>query len=288
MRDGRHRMLLEVVRRQPVVLWAHVRPRRMPRCGAPACAGSSAWSGDEPRLATRQRPADPPRDAPARRTTAAGSGAATASAGGARARAAAPPASGEHRARSTSPAARPRARAPRGRRARALGVVGPRLPLEQAAPRDEHPPGGAHDRVEVHRRLVGQERERQHRLREAARRPRAAVASQVLAQRHLVGLAQQVDSVARWPRAAAGRRAPRASTARGSPAAPSSRASSSTVSAGGTRLRRRLSKSFHSDSADSGLRSRRAAGPGHARQQPAGQLPVAANPAMAPARCPRA
>ena len=49
------------------------------------------------------------------------------------------------------------------------------------------------------------------------------------------------------------------SQARGSTVQPSS---SSAVSATGTRLRRRLSNSFHCDSTDSGFRNRRLPGPG--------------------------
>src|SRR4030066_215534 len=66
---------------------------------------------------------------------------------------------------------------------------------------------------------------------------------------------------------------------------PASKASS----AGATRLRRRMSKSFHSDRAESGFACRfpfAPFGPGGARparQQPAGKLPVAAYPAVAPA-----
>ncbi len=54
--------------------------------------------------------------------------------------------------------------------------------------------------------------------------------------------------------------------------------SSSSVSAAGTRLRRRLSKSFHCDSIESGLARRRCPDPARAPQPPA-ELPVAADPA---------
>ena len=51
------------------------------------------------------------------------------------------------------------------------------------------------------------------------------------------------------------------------------------VSAGGTRLRRRLSRSFHCESTDSGFGRRRGPGPGTCDKPPR-ELPVAANPAM--------
>ena len=56
--------------------------------------------------------------------------------------------------------------------------------------------------------------------------------------------------------------------------------SNSSVNAEGTRLRRRLSKIFHRDSPESGFFWRRAAGAGNARQQPARNLPIPANPAV--------
>ena len=59
--------------------------------------------------------------------------------------------------------------------------------------------------------------------------------------------------------------------------------SSSSSSAGGTRLRRRLSKIFHQPSAVSVLGRRLSGRPEHARQEPAGNLPVAPDPAMAAA-----
>ena len=55
--------------------------------------------------------------------------------------------------------------------------------------------------------------------------------------------------------------------------------SSSNVSAAGTRLRRRLSKIFHCDSSESGLRSPAPVETGHAPPQPSHKLPVAADPA---------
>ena len=59
--------------------------------------------------------------------------------------------------------------------------------------------------------------------------------------------------------------------------------SSSRVNAAGTRLRRRLSKSFHSESADRGFSQPFLTGAGHARQEPPRKLPVAANPSVAAA-----
>ena len=56
--------------------------------------------------------------------------------------------------------------------------------------------------------------------------------------------------------------------------------SSRSVSAAAVRLRRRLSKIFQRDSSESGFFCRRAIGAGNARQQPARDLPIAANPAM--------
>ena len=61
-----------------------------------------------------------------------------------------------------------------------------------------------------------------------------------------------------------------------------SRPAAAAASAVGTRLRRRLSRSFQRDSAESGLRLRCVPRRRHARQQPASDLPVAADPAVAP------
>jgi hypothetical protein len=56
--------------------------------------------------------------------------------------------------------------------------------------------------------------------------------------------------------------------------------SNSSVNAAGTRLRRRLSKIFHRDSSESGFFRRLPSGPGTPRQQPARNLPIPANPAV--------
>ena len=53
--------------------------------------------------------------------------------------------------------------------------------------------------------------------------------------------------------------------------------------AGGTRLRRRLSKIFQRLKTESGLGSILTAAHGHARLEPVNDLPVAANPAVLPA-----
>jgi len=56
----------------------------------------------------------------------------------------------------------------------------------------------------------------------------------------------------------------------------------SSVSATGTRLRRRLSSTFQRDSEESGFFTETPSAPGTRGQQPVRDLPVAADPAMAP------
>ncbi len=63
--------------------------------------------------------------------------------------------------------------------------------------------------------------------------------------------------------------------------------SGSTTSAVGTRLRRRLSKIFQSDKPGERVRFAAASGRRNARQQPADDLPVAADPALMPAHVAR-
>ena len=75
----------------------------------------------------------------------------------------------------------------------AIGLVGGRrIPFEQPSMRNQHPPRGACDRIEVDRRLVRQEGERQHRLRDVPA-GHACGGGEVLPQQHFVRLAQQVQ-----------------------------------------------------------------------------------------------
>ena len=114
-----------------------------------------------------ERPADPPCDDRARRTTGTGS---------ARRRPARPApigqqdrgGHGDQPERSTSTGSTSQARSGLRRVGTAtIGFVGGRrIPFEQPPMRDQHPPRGAHDRIEADRRLVRQKRERQRRLRD--------------------------------------------------------------------------------------------------------------------------
>ena len=155
-----------------------------------------------------------------------------------------------------------------------------RSPFEKPLVRDQHPPRRAHDRVQAEKRLVRQARERKRRLGEAPSGG-ARFGGKVLTQQRIGGLPEH-SRAERQRRESGGSRSPTRSRTRRTRAAvqPSS---SRSVNAGGTRLRRRLSKIFHRDSPESGFLRRRAAGPGNARQQPPGNLPVAADPAVAPA-----
>ena len=124
------------------------------------------------------------------------------------------------------------------------------------------------DRVEAEVRLVGQEREGDDGLHDVALRAFLA-GGEMLAQRHLQRLVRRVRQ--RW-QAARARAVSRTTIAVQNHAAASTvqPSSSNAVSVAGTRLRRRLSKSFHCDSSDSGLRSRRPSAPGtRRRSQPA-------------------
>ncbi len=82
MRDARDRMFLPVVRRQPLVVGADEGLEERPG-PARELAQEQRLLRRQSRLAAGERPADPPRDAPVRRTTGASIGAATASADGA-------------------------------------------------------------------------------------------------------------------------------------------------------------------------------------------------------------
>ena len=62
VRDHRDRMLLLVVRRQPLVVRAHEASRRTPMSGARALRRKSDLLGPEARFAPRERPAHPPGD----------------------------------------------------------------------------------------------------------------------------------------------------------------------------------------------------------------------------------
>ena len=258
----RDRVLLEVVRRQPVVVRADEGLEERPG-PARELAQEARLLGGQLRLAARQRSADPPGDRRARRATAAGS---------------APPRRQRARARERQQARgvatattgadphRPDAAPPSARRAHAARpVVRDGSPFEQPPVRDEHAPERcAAIASRLIDGLVRQERERQADL----RRVPAAVAErgdQVLPQRHVVGLAQRDRAAGRD----AGGRARTPSTDQRSRATACASTvqptSSSSSSATGTRLRRRLSKIFHCDSAESGFaHASRAGGPGPA------------------------
>ena len=234
------------------------RSRRTPRSAAPACAGTAACADRQARLAAGQRAADPPGDAGRD-----------------------PPQDQDGRRRRQ----RVRNRTTPGRRPSPCASTGA-LPIaqergdERAAPAGDVPgssgrtgstPAAAGARrasatrcARSHRgcthRLVGQAGERQRRVGRLpaghAPRPSRDAAAAVTSP----GLRSSSQEDRAQPAAAAGSRPPRASTARPAPAHGPAQQQQRHERAG-TRLRRRLSRIFQRDSADSGFvqpRARRA------------------------------
>ena len=128
------------------------------------------------------------------------------------------------------------------RRVPVVGAIG-RDPLEQPSPRHHMPHQRSRDRVEHHHALMREDDGREHRLPQA-RDDRVAFGAQVLAQRHAGHVAAERarqlnvggEREHQHARASSRRRAIRAGSVQ--PAA------SSSTSAGGMRLRRRLSRIF--------------------------------------------
>ena len=162
--------------------------------------------------------------------------------------------------RSTSRDTRRRGRCGRGTRS-ARSDVARGIPFEQPPARDQHPADRAHDRVEAEDRPRRAGRRAQAAPARHCRRAARATAARCCRSGISSGLSTRSESAAMQDgnrRIADARPASRA-TRGDSTVQPSS---NSAVSAAGTRLRRRLSKIFQRDSADSGLRSRRRSGPG--------------------------
>ena len=264
-----------VVGRQPVVLGADERLEERP--GLAGELPEKDASGRAVSRASRagERPADPPGDGGRERTR---------GPGGARPPPA-PPASerarrdqrgdGDDRGDPHGPAGAGEARAADA--ARAVRVAG-RVPLEKPPVRDQHPPDRAHDRIEAEKRLVRETGERDMtpgRERRPAARPTAARCCRRCRSSGFPSRSSREaisGGITRIPTTDSVQNQGDGRTVQPS--------SSSSVNAGGTRLRRRLSKSFQRDSAESGFFAAPPVGPGHARQQPARQLPVPANPAV--------
>ena len=252
------------------------RSRNTPRSFAPACAGNAVWSESEPGAPPRERAAHPPGDGRRRR-----------------------PQQQDRRRRSRRAIAGgewqgqyPRRRDGRRDRHRAIGseqvgAVALRSSARSTsldgfhsskpAVREQHPSDRADDRVEADSRLHTAETQARAALARRAAAQRYSTAARCCRNGTSTGLFARsekraiTDGASRMPTTTAVQSHAGASTVHPTAGAPSE--------AAGTRLRRRLSNTFHCDSIDSGLRSRLPSGPCTRRRSHPSELPVAADPA---------
>ena len=277
MGDADGRIFLEIVRRQIILGGDDKRFEEPPGSPARLCARNSRVVGRERAQPAPSRLAEPPGDRRAKSATAPTIGAATEDRPDASQIASSNTSDRRWRAESTS-----RRKIRRSSiAARPLGIARG-APFQQLAPRDQHAPRRARDRVEADIGVVRQASQSEYLLQQSAGRRVRPTQSRVLARR-ADRRAAAPDRPGRQNR----RQQPRCRARPACKAAPPPGRNQPRISKRqqrrGNEAAAQIVENLPARKAESGFATRLAIGAGHARQQPRRDLPVAANPAMAPA-----